>query len=37
MSYIYLKVTFEEKNWRFQVFNFQSVLGAPTHKDIFEF
>ena len=45
MSNIYLKVTFEEKNWRSQNFDFLSLKnlspgqfwGASTHEDIIEF
>ena len=42
---IYLKVTFEEKNWHSQNFDFPGLKnlsqcqfwGAPTHADIIEF
>ena len=45
ISNIYLKVTIEEKNWRFQNFDFLSLKnmlpsqfwGAPTHEDIIAF
>ena len=45
MSNIFVKNTIEEKNWRFQNFDFLVLKnvspgqfwGAPTHEDIIEF